>query len=72
VEGFPALLVCLTSMDLVTFLIWFVVFVGIAAIVWWAINKVSLPEPAKIIFYVAVAIMAIVLLLKLPSVVAGL
>jgi hypothetical protein len=62
VEGFPALLVCLTSMDL---LITLLVYLVIVAIVWWIVQQLPLPEPFRLVAYVLVGILAIVLLLRL-------
>ena len=53
-------------------LIWFVVCIGIVAVLWVLSRKVALPEEARIIIYVIMAIVAIVFLFKLPALLSGL
>lgn len=48
-------------------LIWLLVVVCIAGIVYWVLNQIPLPPPFRIVIYVVFAIIAIYFLLQLPG-----
>jgi uncharacterized RDD family membrane protein YckC len=55
----------------VDLLIWLLVVVAIAGVVFWFIGKVPVPEPFRWIVYLVFAIIAIYLLLQLPGLLQG-
>jgi hypothetical protein len=42
-----------------------IVVLALVGIVWWAVNAIPVPEPVRIVVIAAVAILAIVLLVRL-------
>lgn len=55
-------------MDLVSLLILLVVVIAIGAVVYWFLNKVSLPRPWDIVVYAVIAILAIIVIVKVSGV----